>query len=120
MFEAIAEQKPRQEDKTRQDKTARWQGLIATVMHQRHVEDVKRRKEKSKTGVENGSEDREGCKKGPNLVGILLSRTVDSESLCEMTSKSTPMPQPLVVDSGAAEKVIPRTWFPNPQDSRIK
>ena len=30
------------------------------------------------------------------------------------------MPQPLVVGSGAAEAVIPRTWLSEPQDSRIR
>ena len=30
-----------------------------------------------------------------------------------MANEWTPMPQPLVFDSGAAETVIPRTWFPN-------
>ena len=33
--------------------------------------------------------------------------------MCEMASEWSPMPQPLVVDSGAAGKVIPRTWFPS-------
>ena len=49
----------------------------------------------------------------PNPVGILLSSSSESEPLCEMSSESTPMPQPLVVDSGAAEKVTPRMRFPN-------
>ena len=49
----------------------------------------------------------------PSLVGILLSSSSESEPLCEMSSEWTPMPKPLVVDSGAAETVIPRTWFPN-------
>ena len=48
----------------------------------------------------------EGCKKDPNIVEILLSSSVESEPLCEVAN-----PQPLVVDSGPAETVIPRTWF---------
>ena len=48
-----------------------------------------------------------------NLVGILLSSSSESEPPCEMSSEWTPMLQPLMVDSGAAETVIPRTWFPN-------
>ena len=46
----------------------------------------------------------------PNFVEILLSSTPESEPLCETASEWTPMPQPLVVDSGAVETVIPRTW----------
>ena len=64
-------------------------------------------------GGENGSEDTEGCKKEPNLVEILLSSSVAIEPLCEMADEWTPVPQPLVVDSGVAETVLPRTWFPN-------
>ena len=37
---------------------------------------------------------------------ILLSSSVESEPLCEVAN-----PQPLVVDRGTAETVIPRTWF---------
>ena len=37
---------------------------------------------------------------------IFLSSSVESEPLCEMAN-----PQSLVVDSGPAETVIPRTWF---------
>ena len=55
----------------------------------------------------------EGCKKDPNIVEILLGSSVESEPLCETASEWTPTPQPLVVDSGAAETVIPRTWFLN-------
>ena len=58
-------------------------------------------------------EEKGGYKKDPNLVGILLSSSVESEPLCEMASEWTPMPQPLVVDGGAAVTVIPRTWFPS-------
>ena len=43
----------------------------------------------------------------------LVEQSSESEPLCEMSSEWTPMPKPLVVDSGAAETVIPRTWFPN-------
>ena len=50
---------------------------------------------------------------GPESCRILLSSSSESEPLCEMSSEWTPMPQPLVVDSGAAETVIPRTWFPS-------
>ena len=49
-----------------------------------------------------------------------MSSSFESEQLCEMSSEWTPMPQPLVVDSGAAETVIPRTWFPNHKDSGIR
>ena len=59
------------------------------------------------------SEDTEGRKKDPNLAGMLLSSSVESEPLCEMASEWTAMPQPLVVDSGAAETIIPRLWFPS-------
>ena len=41
----------------------------------------------------------------PNHVRILLSSSSESEPLCEMSSEWTPMPQPLVVDSGASETV---------------
>ena len=37
------------------------------------------------------------------LWGILLSSSAEREPLCEMASEWAPMPQPLVVDSGAAE-----------------
>ena len=60
-----------------------------------------------------GSECAEKCEAGPIFVGILLSRLSGSEPLCEMSSERTPMPQPLVVDHGAAETVIPRSWLPN-------
>ena len=69
---------------------------------------------------ESGSDDTEGCKKDPNFGGIWPSSSVEREPLCEMASESTPMPQPLVVDCGAVETVILRTWFPKPQDSRIR
>ena len=59
------------------------------------------------------SEDIEGRRKDPNLAGMLLSSSVESEPLCEMASEWTPMPKPLVVDSGAAETIIPRLWFPS-------
>ena len=59
-----------------------------------------------------GSGCTEKCEMDPNLVGILLSSLSPSDPLCEMSSEWTPMPQPLVVDSGAAETVIPRTLFP--------
>ena len=65
------------------------------------------------SGSENGSEDEGGCKKGPNRVRILLSSSAESEPFCEMANEWTPMPQPLVVDRGAAETVTPRTCFPN-------
>ena len=57
------------------------------------------------------SGDDEGCKKDPNFVGILLGSSADSEPLCEMANEWTPTPQPLVVDTGAAETVIPNTWW---------
>ena len=82
-------------------------------MHQRHAEDVKRIEEKHRSGVKVDQETRNDGRRTPDLVGILLSSSVESEPLCEMASEWTPMPQPLVVDSGAAETVIPRTWFPN-------
>ena len=62
--------------------------------------DVKRKQ----VGSENGSEDTEGCSKDPNSVEILQSNSVESEPLCEM-AEWTSIPQPLVVDSGAAETV---------------
>ena len=40
---------------------------------------------------------------------ILLRSAFESE----MANKWTLLPQKMVVDSGAAETVIPRTWFPN-------
>ena len=52
---------------------------------------------------------------GPEFRRILPSSSVESEPLCEMASEYTPMPQPLVFDNGAAETVIPRTWFSEPQ-----
>ena len=60
-----------------------------------------------------GSECTEKCELDPNLVGILLSSSSESEPLCEMSSEWAPMPQPLVIDNGAAEAVTPRTWLPN-------
>ena len=65
----------------------------------------------TQAGSEDGSGDDEGCKKDPNFVGILLGSSADSEPLCEMTNEWTPTPQPLVVDTGAAETVIPNTWW---------
>ena len=62
---------------------------------------------------ETGSEDTEEARNDPNFVVILLSSSAGSEPLCEMASERTPIPQPPPVDSGAAETVIPRTWFPN-------
>ena len=71
--------------------------------------------EKRETQVGSGSvsEDTDGCKNDPNLVGILQMISVESKPSCEMASEWTSMPQPLVVDSGAAETVVPRTWFPS-------
>ena len=60
-------------------------------MHQRHVAQRARR----------------------NARQIRTLLASESRPLCEMSSEWTPMPQPLVVDSGAAETVIPRTWLPN-------
>ena len=65
----------------------------------------------TQVGNECESEDTERRKKDPNFVGILLSSSVESEPLCEIASEWTPMSQPLVVDSGVAETVIPSTWF---------
>ena len=70
-------------------------------------------KRETQVGSEGESDDTQGCKKNPNFVGILQSSSVESAPLCEMSSEWTHMPQPLVVDSGAAETVIPRTWFPS-------
>ena len=82
-------------------------------MHQRHVEDVKRGRGKHRSGVKVGQMTQKDAKKDPNFVGILPSSSVEREPLCEMASEWTPMPQTLVVDSGAVEIGIPRTWFPN-------
>ena len=67
----------------------------------------------AQVGNEGRSGDIEGRRKDPNLAGMLLSSSVESEPLCEMASEWTPMPKPLVVDSGAAETIISRMWFPN-------
>ena len=40
--------------------------------------------------------------------------------MCEIASEWTPKPQPLVVDSGAAETVTPRKWFPNHQKAEAE
>ena len=75
--------------------------------------------EKGETQVrsESRSEDTEGCKKNPNFVDILFCSTVENEPLCEMSSEWTPTPQPLVVDSGAAENSHTENEVPKPQDS---
>ena len=53
---------------------------------------------------------------GPEPRGNLLSSSVESRTVVRDSQREwTPMPQPLVVDSGAAETVIPRIWFPNHQ-----
>ena len=67
----------------------------------------------AQVGNESRSGGIEGLRKDSNLAGMLLSNSVGSEPLCEMASEWTPMPQPLVVDSGAAETIIPRMWFPS-------
>ena len=67
----------------------------------------------AQVGNEGRSRDIEGFRKDSNLPEMLLSNSVESEPLCEMSSEWTPMPQPLVVDSGAAETIIPRMWFPS-------
>ena len=67
-FEAIAEQNHDQE--TKQD------GNIVRF-------DCGVRGEKQ-VGSENGSEVTGGCKKDPNIVGISLSSSVESEPLCEI------------------------------------
>ena len=43
----------------------------------------------------------------------MLSSPSASDPLCEMSREWTPVPQPLVVDSGAVETVMPKTTFPN-------
>ena len=68
-----------------------------------------RERGEKQAGSESGSKDEEGCKKDQNLVGILLGSSAENAPLCEMTNEWTPMPQPLVVDSGSAETVTPRT-----------
>ena len=61
----------------------------------------------------------ERCEMDPNLVGVLLSSSSESEPLCEMSSEWTPMPQPLVVDSGGADSTV-EDVVSKPQDSRIR
>ena len=71
-FEAIAEQ--------RQNKAEAKRGSTATVVHQRHVEDVERREVMPRSGTKR-SEDIEGRRKDPNLAVMLLSSSVESEPL---------------------------------------
>ena len=67
----------------------------------------------AQVGNEGWSGDMEGRGKDPNLAGMFLRNSVVNEPLCEMASEWTPMPQPLVFDSGAAETIIPSMWFPS-------
>ena len=60
-----------------------------------------------------GSECAEKCWADPNLVGILLSSSSESEPLCEMSSEWTPITAIAAAETVAAESVTPRTWFPN-------
>ena len=43
-----------------------------------------------------------------NFIRILLGSTTSNGAVCELANQWTPMPQPLVIDSGAAETAIRR------------
>ena len=61
---------------------------------------------------ENGSVEAEECRDDQKFSEILVSRSAGSEPLCEMPNEWTPVLRATVIDSGAAETVIP--WkFPN-------
>ena len=99
-FGAIAEQNP--DKKTRQDRSA-----------------VRVDCESDASMSCGGCE--EGCKKDPHLVEILQTVQLKVNRCVEMTSDWTPMPQPLLVDSGAAQTVShTEDVVSEPQDSGIR
>ena len=99
-FEAIAERN--RDKKTKRDRSSK--DSLETVDASTSSGGCEEERGETQFGSEGGSGNTEGRKKDPNFVGILSCSSVGCEPLCEMASEWTPMPQPLVVDSGVAEK----------------
>ena len=88
---------------------------LRPISEQKHEEQTRQNRRRVRSDWDSdastscGSECAEKCEADQNFVGFLLSSSSESEPLCEMSSEWTPMLEALVVDSGAAETVTPRT-----------